>query len=115
MKYLCKRDKINQTGGILENNYKTTITELDDLKGKYKEVEKEKKGVEKNYASLKEVCWQTKILSEQAKTNLKNIHQEKELSEEFIKALRSIIKTKIDSVSDQAAADTTITDKFLKR
>ena len=56
MQYLCKRDKIKQTGGILENNYKTTITELDELKGKYKEVKKEKKGVEKNYASLKEVC-----------------------------------------------------------
>ena len=44
---------------------------------------------------------QTKILPEQTKTKLKNLHHEKETSEEVIKALRSMTKTKIDSVPDK--------------
>ena len=49
----------------------------------------------------KEVYEQTKVLPEQTKTKLKNLNQEKETSEEVIKALRSMTKTKIDSVSDK--------------
>ena len=64
-------------------------------------MEKEKKDIERKYASIKEVYGQTKILLEQTKAKLKNLHQEKETSEEVIKALRSMTKTKIDSVSDK--------------
>ena len=53
-------------------------------------MKKEKKYVERKYASIKEVYEQTKILSEQAKTKLRNFHQEKEKFEEFIKALRNM-------------------------
>ena len=64
-------------------------------------MEKEKKDIERKYASIKEVYEQIKVLSEQTKTKLKNLNQEKETSEEVIKALRSMTKTKIDSVSDK--------------
>ena len=40
------------------------------------------------------------MLSEQTKTKLKNLHQEKETSKQVIKALRSMTRTKIDSVRD---------------
>ena len=63
-------------------------------------MEKEK-DVERKYASSKEVYEQTKILSEQTNIKLKNLHQEKETSEEVITALRSMTKTKIDSVPDK--------------
>ena len=45
---------------------------------KYKEMEKEKGDLQKKYASIKVVYEQSKMLSEQAKTKLKNLHQEKE-------------------------------------
>ena len=41
------------------------------------------------------------MLSEQTKTKLKSLYQEKEASEEVNKALRSVAKTKIDSVPDK--------------
>ena len=41
---------------------------------------------------------ETRILSQQTKTKLKNLHQEKQTSEEVIKTLKSMAKTKIDSV-----------------
>ena len=41
-------------------------------------MKKSKNGVARIYASIKEVYEQTEILSEQTKTALKNIHQEKE-------------------------------------
>ena len=44
---------------------------------------------------------ETRILSQQTKTKLKNLHQEKQTSEEVIKALKSMAKTKIDSVPDK--------------
>ena len=44
---------------------------------------------------------ETRILSQQTKTKLKNLHQEKQTSEEAIKALESMAKTKIDSVPDK--------------
>ena len=50
---------------------------------------------------LTELNSQTKILSEQTKTKLPNLHQEKETFEEVIKALISMKKTKRDSVRDK--------------
>ena len=64
-------------------------------------MEKEKRDVDRKYASRKEVYEQTKILPEQTKTKLKNINLEKETSEEVIKALRSMTKTKTDSLPDK--------------
>ena len=64
-------------------------------------MEKEKKDIERKYVIIKEAYEQTKVLSEQTKEKLKNLHQEKETSEEVIKALRSMTKTKIDSVLDK--------------
>ena len=60
-----------------------------------------RKDIKRKYASIKEIYKQTKVLSEQTKTKLKNLNQEKETSEEVIKALRSMTKTKIDSVPDK--------------
>ena len=60
MQYICKKDKVNQAERIWESKYKTTIKELEKLKDKYKEMEKEQ------------------ILPEQIKTKQKNLHQEKE-------------------------------------
>ena len=70
MQYICKNNKVNQAERIRENKYKTKIIELEELKDNYKEMEKEKKDVERKYASIK-VYEQTKILSEQTKTKLK--------------------------------------------
>ena len=53
------------------------------------------------FSTIKEVYEQTKILSVQTKTKLKNLNQEKETPEEIIKALRSMTKTKKDSVPDK--------------
>ena len=64
-------------------------------------MEKEKKDIERKYANIKEVYEQTKLLSEERKSKLKNLNQEKKTSEEVIKALRSMTKTKIDSVPDK--------------
>ena len=64
-------------------------------------MEKEKRAVDRKYANIKEVYEQTKILPEQTKTKLKNINLEKETSEEVIKALRSMTKTKTDSLPDK--------------
>ena len=100
MQYIYKTDKVNQEERIWESKYKTTVIELEGLKDRYKEMEKEKKGLERKYASIKEVYKQTKLLSEQTKTKLKHLHQENERSEEVIKALRSMTKTKTDSVPD---------------
>ena len=63
-------------------------------------MEKEKTDVERKYVS-KKVYEQTKILSGQTHIKLKNLHQEKETLEKVIKALRSMTKTKIDSVPDK--------------
>ena len=101
MQYICKKDKVNQEERIWESKYKTTVIELEELKDRYKGMEKEKKDIERKYASIKEVYEQIKVLSEQTKTKLKNLNQEKETSEEVIKALRSMTKTKIDSVPDK--------------
>ena len=95
MQYICKKDKVNQEERIWESKYKTTVLELEELKDRYKETEKENKDIEREYGSIKEVYKQTKILSEQTKTKLKNLHQEKETSEEVI------TKKKIDSVPDK--------------
>ena len=95
MQYICKKDKVNQEERIWESKYKATVLELEELKDRYKETEKENKDIERKYASIKEVYEQTKILSEQTKTKLKNLHQEKETSEEVI------TKIKIDSVPDK--------------
>ena len=62
---------------------------------------KRKEDMERKYVSIKEAYEQTKILSDQTKTKLKNLHQEKETSEEVIKALRRMTKTKIESVPDK--------------
>ena len=64
-------------------------------------MEKEKKDIERKYASIKEVYEDTKVLSEQTKIKLKNLNQEKQTSEEVIEILRSMTKTKIDSVPDK--------------
>ena len=64
-------------------------------------MEKEKKDIERKYVIIKEAYEQTKVLSEQTKEKLKNLHQEKETSEAVAKALRSMTKTKIDSVPDK--------------
>ena len=77
MQYICKKDKVKQEERIWESKYKTTVIELEELKDRYKEMEKEKKDKERKYASIKEVYKQTGILSEQTKTKLKNLHQEK--------------------------------------
>ena len=101
MQYICKKEKVNQEERIWDSKYKATVIEFEELRGRYKEMEKEKKDIERKYASIKEVYGQTKILLEQTKAKLKNLHQEKETSEEVIKALRSMTKTKIDSVPDK--------------
>ena len=101
MQYICKKEKVNQEERIWDSKYKTTVIEFEELTGRYKEMEKEKKDIERKYVSIKEVYGQTKILLEQTKAKLKNLHQEKETSEEVIKALRSMTKTKIDSVPDK--------------
>ena len=91
MQYICKKDKLKQAERIWESKYKTTVIEFEELKDKYKEMEKEKIDMEWKYSIVKEV---TKILSEQTKAKLENLHQEKETSAEVIKALRSMTKTK---------------------
>ena len=101
MQYIYKKYKVNQAERIWKSKYKTKIIQLKKLKDKYKELEKGNKDVERKYAIMKEVYDQTEILSEQTKTKLKNHHQEKETSEVVIKALRSMTKTKIDSVHDK--------------
>ena len=101
MQYVCKKDKINQVEIIWKCKYKATIMELEGLKDKYKEMEKEKKDVDRKFASIKEVYNETKIQSEQTKIKLKNLYCYKETYQEFIKALRSMKKTKIDSVLDK--------------
>ena len=101
MQYICKKGTVNQEERISESKYKTTVIKLQELKDRQKEMEKEKKDIERKYASIKDVYKQTKVLSEQTKTKLKNLNQEKETSEEVIKALRSMTKTKIDSVPDK--------------
>ena len=101
MQYIYKKYKVNQAERIWKSKYKTKIIQLKKLKDKYKEMEKGNKDVERKYAIMKEVYDQTEILSEQTKTKLKNHHQEKETSEVVIKALRSMTKTKIDSVHDK--------------
>ena len=115
MEYICKKDKVNQKGRIWENKYKTTVIELEEMKNRYKEMEKQKKDIERKYASIKEVYEQTKILSEQTKTKLKILHQEKETSEEVIKALESMTKAKMDSFPDKEWTDKTIINKFRKK
>ena len=92
--YICKKDKVNQEERIWESKYKTIVTELHELKDRYKETKKEKKGIDGKYASIKEVYEQTNILSQQTKTKLENLHQEQETSAEVIKVLRSMTKTK---------------------
>ena len=101
MQYICKQDKTNQAERIWESKYKTIVIEIEELKDKYKQIEKEKKNVERKYAIIKEVYGQTKTISEQTTTKLKHLHQEKETSEEVIKALKSMEKTKIDSVPNK--------------
>ena len=61
---------------------------------------KKKTGVEWKYVS-KNLYDQTKILIGQIHIKLKNLYLEKEILEKVIKALRSMIKTKIDSVPDK--------------
>ena len=41
MQYICKKDKVNQEERIWERKYKTTVLELEELKDRYKETEKE--------------------------------------------------------------------------
>ena len=43
MQYICKKDKVNQEQRIWERKYKTTITELEELKDRYKEMEERTK------------------------------------------------------------------------
>ena len=95
MQYINKKNKVNQAEKILESKYKTAVIELKELKD----------------ISIKQVYEQIKILSELTKRKLKNLHQEKETSEEVIKALRSMTKTKIDSVPDKEVQ----TKQFQKR
>ena len=85
MQYINKKNKVNQTEKIVERKCKTAVIELKELKN----------------ISIKQVYEQIKILSELTKIKLKNLHLEKETSEEVIKALRSMTKTKIDSVPDK--------------
>ena len=99
--YICKNNKVNQEGRICECKYKTTVTELEERKDRYKETEKGKKDIEIKYASMKEANDLTKILSKESKTKLKSLRQEKETSKEVIKALRNMTKTKIDSAPDK--------------
>ena len=74
MQYIRKKDKVNQEERIWESKYKTIVTELHELKDRYKETKKEKKGIDGKYASIKEVYEQTNILSEQTKIKLENLH-----------------------------------------
>ena len=55
MQYICKQDKINQAKKISESKYITTTTELEELKNIHKQVDKEKKNVERKYSSITEV------------------------------------------------------------
>ena len=68
------------------SKYKATIVEHAELKDKYIEMKKKKKDIERKYSSIKEVYEHTKILSEQTKAKVKNLHQEKEISVEVLKA-----------------------------
>ena len=74
MQYIRKNNKVNQEERIWESKYKTIVTELQELKDRYKETEKEKKDIDGKCASIKEVYEQTNILSEQTKIKLENLH-----------------------------------------
>ena len=60
MQYICKNEKVSQEERIWEIKYKTTVIELQELKGRYKEVEKEKIDIERKHAN---------------KNKIKNLHQ----------------------------------------
>lgn len=68
------------------SKHKATIVEHEELKDKYIEMKKEKKDIERKYSSMKKVYQHTKILSEQTKAKVKNLHQEKEISVEVLQA-----------------------------
>ena len=52
MQYIYKKDKVNQEERIWQSKYKTTVTELEELKDRYKEMEKENKNIGRKYASI---------------------------------------------------------------
>ena len=74
MQYIRKNNKVNQEERIWESKYKTIVTELQELKDRYKETKKEKKHIDGKCASIKEVYEQTNILSDQTKIKLENLH-----------------------------------------
>ena len=43
MQYICKKEKVNQEERIWDSKYKATVIEFEELRGRYKEMEKEKK------------------------------------------------------------------------
>ena len=51
MQYICKNNKASQEERIWVSKYKTTVIELQELKGRYKEMEKEKIDIERKHAN----------------------------------------------------------------
>ena len=101
MQCICKKDKINQEERILESKCKTAITELEQLKDNTKKQKRKNKDIDRTYISTEEVNGQIKMLSEQTKTKVKNLYQEKKTLKEVIKELGKMTKTKIDSVPEK--------------
>ena len=75
MQYICKKDKVNQEKRTWESKYKTTVIEFKELKDRYKEMQKEKKEIERKYAGIKELC---NLKSINLKLVTKTGHQDKE-------------------------------------
>ena len=69
MQYICKKDKINQEERIQESKYNTTVIEFMELKDKHKENEKEKKDIERKYASIKKYMGRLKYYQSKQKQN----------------------------------------------
>ena len=75
MQYVCKKNKVNQEKRIWESKHKTTVIEFKKLKDRYKEIQKEKKEIERKYAGIKELC---NLKSINLKLVTKTGHQDKE-------------------------------------
>ena len=70
MQYICKYDKTIQEERIWESKYKIAITELEELKDKFKQMKKQKKDVDrKENQTLIAKKKQRKEATEKAKKN----------------------------------------------
>ena len=97
MQYICKQDKTIQEERIWESKYKIAITELGELKDKFKQMEKQKKDVENQTLIAKKK--QRKEATEKAKKNKtkESLSGKGNIAKEVIKALGRMATTKIES------------------